>query len=58
MTTETRLSAPEPDRIRAVFSQQDFALIRAAISHYLKELEGPDEVRKYSNLYHRLSRVA
>lgn len=58
MANENRLQSPEPDRIRAVFSQQDFALIRTAISHYLKELEGQDEVRKYSNLYHRLNRVA
>ena len=58
MTEEDRPHAPEPERSRAVFSQQDFKLIRTAISHYLKELDDQAELRKYSNLHHRLGRIA
>ena len=45
------------ERPRAVFSQQDFELIRVAISHYLQDAEDVPEARKLSNLYHRLARV-
>jgi hypothetical protein len=47
----------EPERSRAVFSQQDFGLIRAAIWHYLQDRPEDAERNKYSNLYHRLGRV-
>lgn len=57
MTDEDRIHTPEPERSRAVFSQQDFKLIRTAISHYLKELDDQNEMRKYSNLHHRLGRL-
>jgi hypothetical protein len=57
MTDEDRIYTPEPERSRAVFSQQDFNLIRMAISHYLKELHDETEVKKYSNLHHRLGRI-
>lgn len=46
-----------PERSRAVFSNEDFQLIRVAISHHLKDIkEGPEAI-KYSNLYHRLGRL-
>ena len=47
----------EPQRSRAVFSQEDFGLMRAAIAHYLSEVKDRPESVKYSNLYHRLGRV-
>ncbi|MGI6246333.1 MAG: hypothetical protein ACOYJQ_11260 [Pseudochelatococcus sp.] len=47
----------QPHRSRAVFSQEDFDLIRTAIAHYLKEIGDKPESSKYSNLYHRLGRV-
>ncbi|ARM16111.1 MULTISPECIES: hypothetical protein [Rhizobium] len=47
----------QPERSRAVFSQQDFELIRVAIAHYLQEVKGKPEAVKYSNLYHRLGRI-
>ncbi|MFC0219877.1 putative Zn-dependent peptidase [Pseudochelatococcus lubricantis] len=51
----------QPQRSRAVFSQEDFDLIRTAIAHYLQEIrdnpEASKEASKYSNLYHRLGRV-
>ena len=57
MTTDT-MEAPQPARSRAVFSQEDFGLIRTAIAHYLKEVQDQPESVKYANLYHRLGRVA
>ena len=49
---------PQPARSRAVFSQEDFGLIRSAIVHYLREIQDQPESVKYANLYHRLGRVA
>ena len=61
MTTDT-IEQPQPDRqpvrSRAVFSQEDFGLIRTAIAHYLREVQDQPESVKYANLYHRLGRVA
>ena len=53
-TIETR----EPSRSRAVFSHEDFGLIRNAIAHYLREVQDKPESVKYANLYHRLGRVS
>lgn len=47
----------QPERSRAVFSQEDFQLVRLAIGHYLKEIKDQPEAVKYSNLYHRLGRI-
>lgn len=58
MTTDTTEQQPQPARSRAVFSQEDFGLIRTAIAHYLKEVQDQPESVKYANLYHRLGRVA
>ena len=48
----------QPTRSRAVFSQEDFGLIRTAIAHYLREVQDKPESVKYANLYHRLGRVS
>jgi len=56
MTTETM--EPQPARSRAVFSPEDFTLIRTAIAHYLREVQDKPESIKYANLYHRLGRVS
>ena len=46
-----------PERSRAVFSTEDFRLMKTAVAHYLKtNQQCPDSV-KFSNLYHRLGRV-
>ncbi|HAF41025.1 MAG TPA: hypothetical protein DCG90_04550 [Sphingobium sp.] len=61
MTTDTIEQThghPQPARSRAVFSQEDFGLIRTAIAHYLREVQDQPESVKYANLYHRLGRVA
>lgn len=53
MTTTT-----EPARSRAVFSTEDFRLIRQAVVHYMEtEQDSPKSV-KYSSLYHRLGRLS
>ena len=57
MTDEQKPHPSEPQRSRAVFSQQDFNLIRTAITHYLRDVEDKTELMKYTNLHHRLGRV-
>jgi len=43
---------------RAVFSTDDFRLMREALAHYLKTApDGPDSI-KFANLFHRLGRVS
>lgn len=56
MTDTTEMT--QPTRSRAVFSQEDFSLIRTAIAHYLREVQDKPESVKYANLYHRLGRVS
>lgn len=48
---------PQAPRPRAVFSTEDFALLKQAVGHYLKEVQDKPESVKYSNLYHRLGRL-
>lgn len=51
----THQSQPRP--ARAVFSTEDFSLLRTAVAHYAREMrDSPDSI-KYSNLYHRLGRI-
>ncbi|HJQ18003.1 MAG TPA: hypothetical protein VJ859_13505 [Allosphingosinicella sp.] len=47
----------EPQRSRAVFSSEDFSLIRKAVEHYLTIIKDSPESVKYANLYHRLGRL-
>ena len=47
----------EPERSRAIFSTQDFRLLRAAVVEYAKTCENPDDAAKCANLLHRLGRV-
>ncbi|WP_256869532.1 hypothetical protein [Sphingobium lactosutens] len=48
----------ETPRARAVFSTEDFTLLREAVGHHLSEVKDRPESIKYANLYHRLGRVA
>jgi len=48
----------EPQRSRAVFSTEDFRLIREAVATHLERVKDAPESVKYANLYHRLGRVA
>lgn len=54
MTTET-VTHPAP--ARAVFSTEDFALLRQAVAAHLKTVADSPESIKFSNLYHRLGRL-
>lgn len=47
----------EPQRSRAVFSTEDFALMKEAIASYIKEIADDPKSAKFSNLYHRLGRL-
>lgn len=58
MSERTQEDLKQPERSRAVFSQQDFDLIRIAVAHYLQTVEDPSEAAKYSNLHHRLGRIS
>ena len=60
--TQAETSSPEPTpsgpgRARAVFSTEDFQLLRTAVVHYLQEVKNSPDSIKYSNLYHRLGRL-
>jgi predicted Zn-dependent peptidase len=57
MTTEA-IANPGPARARAVFSTEDFKLLRTAVMSYLQEVQDKPESVKYSNLYHRLGRLS
>lgn len=47
----------EPQRSRAVFSTEDFALMKEAVAHYVREIAEEPRSVKFSNLYHRLGRL-
>lgn len=46
----------EPQPVRAVFSSEDFTLIRDSIAKYLQDVDALNSI-KYANLYHRLGRM-
>ena len=47
----------EPSRSRAVFSTEDFGLLKEALGHYLKQVADEPRSVKFANLYHRLGRL-
>lgn len=57
MTMTMTQTAKEPARARAVFSTEDFRLLKAAVLSHLRTIEDTPESIKYSNLYHRLGRL-
>ncbi|KSV60974.1 hypothetical protein N182_38140 [Sinorhizobium sp. GL2] len=57
METIETLTTHQPERSRAVFSNEDCELIRVAVNYYLQEIKESPEGLKYSNLYHRLRRI-
>ena len=48
---------PEPAKTRAVFSTEDFTLLKEAVRHYLQTIQDKPESTKYASLYHRLGRL-
>ena len=55
--TEGETIMPEPARARAVFSTEDFKLLRTAVLHYMRAVQDKPESVAYGNLYHRLGRI-
>lgn len=47
----------EPPRSRAVFSTEDFSLLKEAIGAYVRNIADDPRSSKFSNLYHRLGRL-
>ena len=58
MTVEQPIQKREPERVRAVFSTEDFQLLRVAVAHYLRQEKDAPNLTKYGNLYHRLGRLS
>ena len=48
----------EPQRSRAVFSTEDFALLKEAVASHTKRIADDPRSAKFSNLYHRLGRLS
>lgn len=46
-----------PQRSRAVFSTEDFSLMKEAIGEHIKKIADDPRSAKFSNLYHRLGRL-
>jgi hypothetical protein len=47
----------EPQRARALFSTEDFGLMKEAVGAYVRQIADDPKSTKFSNLYHRLGRV-
>jgi hypothetical protein len=47
----------EPQRSRAVFSTEDFSLMKEAVADYVRKIADDPRSAKFSNLYHRLGRL-
>ena len=47
----------QPRRSRAIFSTQDFHLLRVAVAERARNCKDPAESVKYANLLHRLGRA-
>jgi hypothetical protein len=59
MTTQTLTPIhPGPEPARAVFSTEDFGLLREAVAAHLHAVAEQPESVKFSNLYHRLGRLS
>lgn len=55
MDTETQT---EPRRSRAVFSTEDFGLLKEAVGAYVRQIADDPKSVKFVNLYHRLGRLS
>jgi hypothetical protein len=47
----------EPTRSRAVFSTEDFGLMKEAVADYVRKIADEPKSVKFANLYHRLGRL-
>ena len=46
-----------PQRSRAVFSTEDFTLLKEAVGDYVRKIGDDPRSAKFSNLYHRIGRL-
>lgn len=47
----------EPARSRAVFSTEDFSLMKEAVADYIRKIQDDPRSSKFANLYHRIGRL-
>ena len=52
------MTTNEPQRSRAVFSTEDFRLLREAVGTHIQQVKDTPDSVKFSNLYHRLGRLS
>lgn len=57
MTELKEDTSPAQARPRAVFSTQDFRLLKKAVGVYLEQIKDDPDSIKFANLYHRLGRL-
>lgn len=48
---------PEPTRSRAVFSTEDFQLLKEALATHIQTIADQPQSSKFAHLYHRLGRI-
>ena len=58
--SDTDIDTPKTERprSRAVFSTEDFDLMKEAVGAYVKTIADDPRSSKFSNLYHRLGRLS
>ncbi|WP_374529458.1 hypothetical protein [Novosphingobium sp.] len=54
MTQTTQTEPRQPTRARALLSNNDFRLLRAALATHAQASEDPEEISRIAALYHRL----
>lgn len=54
MTQSSHADHREPTRARALLSNNDFRLLRAALASHAQASDDPEEVSRIAALYHRL----
>lgn len=58
MTDDDSDDSPERPRARAIFSPQDFDLLKEAVGEHIRNLPANDtRSRQFTQLYHRLGRA-
>lgn len=54
METAQTTDLRQPGRARALLSNKDFTLLRAALASHARATDEPEELARISALYHRL----
>lgn len=54
METALETEQRQPGRARALLSNKDFTLLRAALASHARATEEPEELARIGALYHRL----